>query len=95
MREDGDSYKIYVNKELLMRGYFELKHTDIISGELLIFYSYLRDKGSQHDYIIDTYKSKMHEEIGNSEVSITKLLNRLYEVGLAERVKGNNKLIIR
>lgn len=89
----GDMW-IYVNQYLIENGYFELLHSDILKGELLIFYSYLRDKSAKYGYCIDTYKNMMAECFGKSKVAITKLLNRLYESGLAERL-DNGKLLIK
>ena len=55
--------------------------------EKLIFYSYLLDKSKKYGYCIDTFKYKLAEELDKTKVSITKLLNRLYEKGFAERLK--------
>lgn len=84
---------IYINNELIERGYFELIHSDMLCGELLIFYSFLLDKSKKYGYCIDTYKSKIAEELGKTKVAITKMLNRLYSVALAERLP-NRKLKI-
>lgn len=89
----GDSW-IYVNKELVEHGYFELHHAELLKGELLIFYSYLLDKSKIYGYCIDTYKSKLAELFGKSKVAITKLLYRLYDIGLAQRLEnGELKLL--
>lgn len=85
--------RIYVNEELIRHGYFELKRADILKGDLLIFYSYIRDKSAKYDYCIDTYKAILGEQIGKSKIAITKYLNRLYEIGLAKRLE-NGKLKI-
>ena len=84
---------IFVNKELLEQGYFELHHTDILTGELLIFYSYIKDKSQKYGGCIDTYKSVLAEQFATTKIAITKLLNRLYELGLVERLE-NGKLQI-
>lgn len=85
---------IFVTKELVCGGYFELLRLDTLKGELLIFYSFLRDKSAKYGYCIDTYKSKMGEYLGKSQIAITKLLNRLYAIGLAKRL-DNGKLLIK
>lgn len=82
------------NKELIMQhGFFILEKEDRLTGELLVFYSYLRDKSAKYNYQLDTFKSKFMEEFGKSKVAITKLLNRLYEENLAKRL-DNGKLQI-
>ena len=86
---------IYINEVLIRHGYFELHHTDILTGELLIFYSYLRDKSAKYNCCIDTFKVKLGEQIGDkSKIAITKYLNRLYKLELAERL-DNGKLLIK
>lgn len=90
----GDYDCIFVNKELLEHGYFELEHSDILCGELLIFYSYLRDKSKKYGYCIDTFKSKLAYDLQKTKVAITKMLNRLYAISLAERLP-NGKLLIK
>ena len=74
-------------------GYFELTRLDILKGELLIFYSFLKDKSARYGYCIDTFKAKIGEQIGKSKIAVTKLLNRLYDIGLAKRL-DNGKLLI-
>lgn len=86
--------KIYVSKSLVEHGYFELVLTDKLCGELLIFYSYLVDKGSMYGYCIDTKKYKIGETFGKSKVAVTKLLNRLYEKGLAKRDEKGRLVIL-
>lgn len=84
---------IYINIELVQHGYFILEKSNELTGELLIFYSYLCDKSAKYNYQIDTFKSKFMDEFGKSKVAITKLLNRLYEKKLAKRL-NNGKLQI-
>jgi predicted transcriptional regulator len=86
---------IYINNELIEHGYFELIHSDMLCGELLIFYSFLLDKSKKYGYCIDTYKSKIAEELGKTKVAITKMLNRLYSVALAKRLPdGKLKILL-
>lgn len=89
----GD-WEIYISRELLRNGYFELCNNDFLKGELLIFYSYLVNKSEKYGYCIDTFKSKIADDFGKTKVSITKLLNRLYKRGFAERL-DNGKLLIK
>lgn len=84
---------IFINVELVSHGFFILEKEDRLTGELLVFYSYLRDKSAKYNYQIDTFKIRLGEELGKSKVAITKLLNRLYEENLAKRLK-NGKLQI-
>lgn len=85
--------EIFVNKELLKSGYFELYNINQLSGELVVFYSYLVNKGQQYDYCIDTFKYRLAEDLGKTTTAITKLLHRLYRLGFAERL-DNGKLLI-
>ena len=85
---------IFLTKELFSGGYFELKRLDILKGDLLIFYSFLKDKSARYGYCIDTFKAKIGEQMGKSKIAVTKLLNRLYDIGLAERL-DNGKLLIK
>lgn len=89
----GDNW-IFLDKRIVQGGYFELKHHDLLKGELLIFYSFLLSMSEKYDHCIDTYKAKIGEYIGKEKVAITKLLNRLYKAGLAERL-ANGKLLIK
>ena len=86
--------RIFANERLIAHGYFELVHAEILKGELLIFYSYLLNKSEKYKYCIDTYKAAIGQQLGKTKVAITKLLNRLYEVGLAERL-DNGKLLLK
>lgn len=90
----GDDYN-FINQKLIEHGYFELIHSDILCGELLIFYSYLYDKSKKYGYCIDTYKSKIAIELGKTKVAITKMLNRLYAMSLAKRLpNGELKILL-
>ena len=82
---------IFVNKELIEKGYIELHKYDILNGEILIFYSYIRYKAMLFGGYIDTFKAKLAEELDTTKIAITKMLNRLYELSLAQRL-NNGKL---
>lgn len=90
---DNDCWLIYINREMLDGGYFELQNIDTIGGDLAIFYSYLRNKGDRYDYVIDTFKSRLADDFGKTTIAITKMLNRLYKLGLAERLQDGKLLI--
>lgn len=85
--------EIYMNAELLSGGFFSLDMIGRINYELLIFHSYLRDKGATFGYCIDTTKEKMAKDLATTPLAITKLLNRLYKEKLAKRL-DNGKLAI-
>lgn len=84
---------IHVTKELLENGYFELQRLDILTGELAIFYSFIKHKSLLFGGSIDTYKTRLAECLATTKVAITKLLNRLYALNLAKRL-SNGKLMI-
>lgn len=84
---------VYVPKSLTEKGYFRLYNYDKISGQLLIFYSFLKEKSKNYNNCIDTYKEGLSMQMNTTKIAITKLLNRLYALGLAERL-DNGKLRI-
>lgn len=84
---------IKVTHDLLCYGYFELLRNDILSGELLIFYSYIKNRAIVYNGVIDTFKTKLAECLDTTKIAITKLLNRLYELNLAKRL-NNGKLMV-
>lgn len=86
IRFDGTCWRVFVNWTLLNGGYIELRHLDKLKGDLAIFYAYIADKGSRYNYSIDTWKTKMAEDLGKTTIAITKLLNRLYRLNLAKRL---------
>lgn len=90
---DNDCWLIYINREMLDGGYFELQNIDAIGGDLVVFYSYLRNKGEKYGYNIDTFKSRLADDLGKTKIAITKMLNRLYKLGLAERLHDGKLLI--
>lgn len=89
----GGFWRVFVNWELLNGGYFELSRLDEVSGELALFYAYLLSKGERFNYCIDTWKTKMAEDMGITKVAITNLLNRLYKLGLAKRLDDGRLFI--
>lgn len=90
---DGQ-WKVYVDWELLSGGYFELHRLGEVNGMLAIFYAYLADKGSRHDYNIDTWKVQMARDLDTTFIAITNLLNRLYRLNLAKRL-DNGRLLVK
>lgn len=88
---DGDS--ILIDRGFIDEGYFELDTESGTKGELLIFYSFLKDKSSRYGYCIDTFKCKLAEQSDKSTISVKKMLNKLYKIGLIERmVDGKLKI---
>lgn len=81
---DGDS--ILIDRDFIDEGYFELDTESGTKGELLIFYSFLKDKSSRYGYCIDTFKCKLAEQSDKSTISVKKMLNKLYKMGLIERM---------
>lgn len=91
--EQGQKY-IYVSRELIKNGYFELSDCDRINGELLIFYSFLIDKSKHYGYCLDTYITKLADLMGKTPISIKKMLHKLYKLGLAKRLDNNRLMIL-
>ena len=81
---DGDS--ILIDRGFIDEGYFELDTESGTKGELLIFYSFLKDKSSRYGCCIDTFKCKLAEQSDKSTISVKKMLNKLYKMGLIERM---------
>lgn len=73
--------------------YFPLLIDSGLKSELLIFYSYLKNKSEHFGGVIDTFKYKLAEEFCTTKIAVTNMLNRLYRKGFAERLK-NGKLKI-
>ena len=88
----NDEY-IFVDKELLINGYFELHRLDLLSGQVLIFYSYIKHKAEMFGNSIDTYRSKLAETLGIKIYSINQYLAKLYKLNLIKRL-DNNKLLV-
>lgn len=84
---------IFVTPDIFKNGYFPLLVESKIKGELLIFYSYIKNKSRKYGSCIDTFKYKLAEELHTTKIAITNLLNRLYSFGLAKRLP-NGKLQI-
>lgn len=86
--------KIYVNRELLEKGYFELHNSDKLSGQVLVFYSYLKDKAEKSDSKISIYKNSLAELFSIKIYSINQYLQKLYSTGLAKRLDDGKLLIM-
>lgn len=89
-----DHWRVYVDWNLLNGGYFEMHRLGEVNGMLAIFYAYIADKGSRHDYNIDTWKVQMARDLDTTFVAITNLLNRLYRLDLAKRL-DNGRLLVK
>lgn len=77
---------ILIKRSFIDDGFFELDIKSGTKGELLIFFSFLKDKSSRYGYCIDTFKCKLAEQSDKSMVSVKKMLNKLYKTGLIERM---------
>ena len=86
--------KIVFYKTLLTRGR-NITPTERIVYSFLVSKSitYFSDLFDSDGSCIDTYKSVLAEQFATTKIAITKLLNRLYELGLVERLE-NGKLQI-
>lgn len=94
IKQFDDYQGVYLNWELLNNGYFEMHRLGEVNGMLAIFYAYIADKGSRHDYNIDTWKVQMARDLDTTFVAITNLLNRLYRLKLAKRL-DNGRLLVK
>lgn len=84
---------IFVNRELIEGGYFELYRSDILTGQVLTFYSYLRDRAKMYDGCIDTYRSRLAQVFDVKIYSIDQYMAKLSKCGLIKRL-DNGKLKI-
>ena len=85
-----DEDRIVARYDDISKGYFNLIIDKGISGDLMVFYSYLRNKAKKY-YEIDTYSCRLAAIFGKSKSCISNYLHRLYELGLAARLV-NGKL---
>lgn len=85
--------KILISKQMIKEGYFELVNNDNLSGELWIFYSYLKDRAAYCGGTIYGTKAKLADDYHSTLIAITKLMNRLYKLNLIKRI-DNNKITI-
>lgn len=88
---DGDD--INVPPAIIKNGYFQLYFKDGLNGKLLVFYSYIKNKAEKYGGKIDTFKWKLAEELKTTKIAITNLLNRLYKLRLAKRLKNGNLIV--
>lgn len=88
-----DDELITVPKSVINGSYFEIDTGIKIKGELLIFYSFLKNKADYFGGYIDSFKYRIAEEMCITKIAVTKLLNRLYKLKLAKRMP-NGKLKI-
>lgn len=86
--------KIYVNRELLEKGYFELHNSDVLTGQVLIFYSYLKDKADKNEGKVNVYKQHLAELFGVKIFSINQYLQKIYSLGIAKRLDDGKLLIM-
>ena len=96
LKEEGyiRNDKIYVNCELLEKGYFELHKSNVLNGQVLIFYSYLKDKAKNEDDKVSINKNSLAELFGVKVYSINQYLQKIYSLGLAKRLDDGKLLIM-
>ena len=72
---------------IVKSGYFILRMDlkNIISGKLLVFYSWLYDKAK--DNIVDAYRSTIAKYFNDKETNIHNMIQRLYKLGFIERAE--------
>lgn len=78
---------ILVQGGLTAHGYFQLDMSTGLTGELLIFYSYLKDASKTYNGEINTRKFVIEERMNTTKTAVKKLLLRLYALGLAEKIE--------
>ena len=90
---------IYCPKEIICHGYFELKIDTGLTKQLLIFYSWLYERGKHYGGVVDTFSYKMAEILGTNDTNIRVMLSRLSDKGLVKRINTEDrrygKLIIK
>jgi hypothetical protein len=86
--------KIYIPNSLYGKGYFELFNRDKLSGAILIFYSYIKDRAKLYGGSIDTYKSRLAQIFGVKIYSISQYLTKLYSLNLIKRLDDGKLLIM-
>lgn len=82
---------IYCPKEIIYHGYFELKIETGLTKQLLIFYSWLCERGQPYNGIIDTFSYKMAETLGTNDVNIRVMLSRLSDKGFVKRISTEDR----
>lgn len=82
---------IYCPKEIINHGYFELKMDSGLSKQLLIFYSWLYERGQPYNGAIDTYSYRLAELFGTNENNIRAMIFRLAEKGYVKRIMTDDK----
>lgn len=90
--------EIYCPEGIISHGYFELRTDTGLSKQLLIFYSWLVERGKDYNNIVDTYVYRMAQLFNTNNNNIKTLIHRLSEKGFVKRVrdgrKGYGKLLI-
>ena len=82
-----DNDMILVQGGLTTHGYFQLDLNTGLTGELLIFYSYLKDVSKTYNGEINTRKFVIEERMNTTKIAVKKLLLKLYARGLAEKIE--------
>lgn len=101
LQEKGYMYddKIYCPDEIVSHGYFELKTETGLSKQMLIFYSWLVERGKDYNNLVDTYIFRLAKLFNTNDNNIKALIHRLSEKGFVRRVrdgkKGWGKLLVK
>ena len=82
---------IYCPKDIVYHGYFELMTHTGLTKHLLIFYSWLIERGQNYGGAIDTFSYKLAELFGTNESNIRTMLSRLSEKGYVKRITTEDK----
>lgn len=93
LSSDDTNYQILYADGIMDKGFFKLQKESGLKGELLLFYSYVKNKADKYSGQIDTFKWKLAEELKTTKIAITNLLNRLYKLRLAKRLKNGNLIV--
>lgn len=88
----GDN--IYVSRQILEQGYFELHRIEDLTGQQLIFYSFIKYKSRKYGGCIDTFRSKLAEQFGVSPYSIKQYLAKLHKMGFVRRLEDGKLQIL-
>lgn len=91
--------KIYCPQQIIESGYFELITKSKLSKLLLVFYSWLCERGENYNNTVDTYSYRIAELFGTNECNIRMMIHRLATRGFVKRIadcdKRYGKLLIK
>lgn len=97
LRDKGivkDNSLIHIPKSLYEQGYFELHRLEDLTGQQLIFYSFIKHKSKKYGGCIDTFRSKLAEQFGVNPYSIKQYLAKLHKMGFVRRLEDGKLMIL-